>query len=107
MFVTSSGNQNPEKTLTMIYNLHRQKTSGMNAPTATKMGNIAVVSSLSYGSFAFGPLGFRTFLASRFVEDSWAASPFSSSSSGSMGRGGSLGQSRRIVMKDYTGFVTV
>ena len=30
-----------------LYSLQRQKTSGMKAPTATKIGNIAVVSSLS------------------------------------------------------------
>ena len=75
--------------------LHRQKTSGMKAPTATKIGSMAVVSSFSYGSLAFGPLGFRTFLASRFeLSLVAAASPkYSSSSSGSTGRGGSLGQS--------------
>ena len=29
------------------YNLHRQNTSGMNAPMATKIGSMAVVSSVS------------------------------------------------------------
>ena len=41
------------------YSLHMQKTSGMKAPMATKMGSMAVESSFSYGSRALGPLGLR------------------------------------------------
>ena len=40
------------------HSLHIQNTKGINAPMATKIGNIAGDSSFSYGSRVFGPLGF-------------------------------------------------
>ena len=39
--------------------MHIQNTSGINAPMATNIGNIAGDSSFSYGSRVFGPLGLR------------------------------------------------
>jgi hypothetical protein len=65
------------------YSLHIQKTRGMKAPMATKIGNMAEESSLSYGSRARGPLGLRFFPVT-----SRNSSPATPSSSVSIGRGG-------------------
>ena len=71
-----------------VQSLHIQKTKGMKAPMATKIGNMAEDSSSAYGSTARGPLGFR------FLPD-WESVIWSLivSSSVSLGSGGSVGQS--------------
>ena len=72
-----------------LQSLHMQKTSGMKAPMATKIGNMADESSFSYGSLALGPLGLR-FLPGESL--TWSVID---SSSVSIGSGGNWGQSKR------------
>ena len=70
-----------------LYSLHIQKTNGMKAPMATKIGNMAEDSSSAQGSAARGPLGLR-FLPGESVIWSLIVS-----SSVSLGSGGNVGQS--------------
>ena len=78
---------NSRKKTFVLQSLHMQNTSGMKAPMATKIGNMAEGSSFSYGSLALGPLGLR-FLPG--VSLTWSAT---ASSSVSIGKGGNWGQS--------------
>merc|ERR1719391_1114872 len=70
----------------------RQKTRGMKAPIATKIGNMDELSSSVYGSATRGPLGFL-----RADVDSLRSSA-TSSSSGSTGSGASFGKSSNVPL---------
>ena len=87
-----------------IHNLHRQNTTGINAPIAIKTGHIILlVSSVAYGSCTFGP-DVTLFFGGPFFSSGSSISSSSSSSVVVPGIGGNFGTSTKKKSTKYQTF---